>query len=70
MRYDREIFGNDSQLYRILRGITLLLPNLNHPNIAKLKDIKKTKKHLYIIIEYCNGGKLLNILNKYQEKNK
>lgn len=30
----------------------------NHPNIVKLYDIKKTEKHIYLVLEYCAGGDL------------
>ena len=42
------------------------LSTLNHKNIIKLIDIKKTKKHYYIIFEYCNGDSLKSCLEKYK----
>ena len=45
-----------------------ILHKLNHPNIAKFESVKKTKKHFYIVMEYCNGGELSKALEKYQEK--
>ena len=45
-----------------------ILHELNHPNIVKLVDVKKTKNHYYIIMEYCNGGELAGALEKYKEK--
>ena len=45
-----------------------ILNKLNHPNIAKFESVKKTKKHFYIVMEYCNGGELSKALEKYQEK--
>ena len=47
-----------------------ILKELNHPNIVKFEEIKKTKNHYYIIMEYCNGGELYKTLEKYKEKNK
>ena len=46
----------------------IILQNLNHPNIAKFVDVKKSKNHYYIIMEYCNGGELYEALEKYKEK--
>ena len=43
---------------RILKGI-------NHPNIVRLIDLKKTKTHVYIVTEFCNGGSLSECLRKY-----
>lgn len=48
----------------------MILKELNHPNIVKFEEIKKTKNHYYIIMEYCNGGELYKTLEKYKEKNK
>lgn len=31
---------------------------LDHKNIAKLYDVKKSNSNFYLIIEYCNGGSL------------
>ena len=45
-----------------------ILHKLNHPNIAKFESVKKTKKHFYIFMEYCNQGELSKSLEKYQEK--
>ena len=30
--------------------------------------MKKTRRHFYIVFEYCNGGNLSNILDKYQQE--
>jgi len=53
-----------------LKAEITILKNLDHPNIVKLKEVKKTKKHFYLVMEYCNGGELQSFLDKYQEKNK
>ena len=45
-----------------------ILRKLKHPNIIKLYDIKKTKKHFYLVTEYCNRGELKNALENYQLK--
>ena len=45
-----------------------ILEVLNHPNIAKFCSLKKTKKHYYLVMEYCNGGDLAEALEKYQKK--
>jgi serine/threonine protein kinase len=47
-----------------------LLSHLNHPNIVKLEDIKKTGQHYYIVMEYINGGGLSDCLKKYMAKYK
>ena len=46
-----------------------ILKMLNHPNIVKFIDLKRTSNHYYIMMEYCNGGELHKVLEKYMEKN-
>ena len=46
-----------------------ILNKIRHPNIVKLYEVKKTKKHMYLIMEYCNGGSLYNNLSEYVDKN-
>ena len=45
-----------------------ILKDINHPNIIKLIDIKEKQDFIYIITEYCNGGKLKQFLEKYSDK--
>lgn len=35
-----------------------ILLQLNHPNIIKLRDVKKTPNNWYLIFEYCELGDL------------
>ena len=60
---EKKIKNNINYEIKILRF-------LDHPNIVKIEDIKKTPNHLYIIMEYINGGNLSNCLKKYMKKNK
>ena len=41
---------------------------LEHPNIVKLEETKKSHNSYYIIMEYINGGGLSECLKKYIEK--
>ena len=45
------------------------LKEVNHKNIIKLYDVKVDYEYIYLIMEYCNGGTLLNALNDYKTKN-
>ena len=47
-----------------------ILKSLNHPNIVKLEEVKRTNNHYYIVMEYINGGGLSNCLKKYMERHK
>ena len=42
-----------------------ILKMVNHPNIVKFKDLKRTQNNYYLITEYVNGGSLLSNLKKY-----
>ena len=61
-----QIEGTDALKY--LTNEITILHKLDHPNIVKFDSIKKTKRHFYIVMEYCNGGELSKALEKYQEK--
>ena len=45
-----------------------ILQCFDHPNIVKIKDIKKAINHYNIFLEYINGGSLSKCLKKYMEK--
>jgi serine/threonine protein kinase len=66
--YDRESIEKSPDLFRYLKTEATILKNLNHPNIVKLKEVKKTKKHFYLVTELCNGGELSKALKQYKEK--
>ena len=65
--YDREEIDKSERMNN-LRNEIMILQYLNHPNIVKFQEVKKTKKHYYIIMEYCNGGELSKALEKYINK--
>ena len=39
-----------------------ILRNISSPNVIKLIDIQETQNNWYLIMEYCNGGDLEDIL--------
>jgi len=45
-----------------------ILKEIDHNNIVRIKDLKKTSHHYYIIMEYCNGGTLKENFRKYRHK--
>ena len=65
--YDRERIEN-TEAFKYLTNEINIMHNLNHPNIIKFIQVKKTKKHYYIVMEFCNGGELEKALEKYQLK--
>jgi serine/threonine protein kinase len=59
---------DQSEAKKYLENEIKILRYLNHPNIVKYKDLKKSKNHYFVIMEYCNGGELKKALQKYIEK--
>ena len=41
---------------------------LKHENIIRLKDMPKTKNHIYFVTEYCNGGRLGDFFRYYKQE--
>jgi serine/threonine protein kinase len=39
-----------------------IIGNIDSPHIVKIFDTIKSKRHFYIMLEYCNGGDLENLL--------
>ena len=66
-KFDRDVIEKGEAM-KYLKNEIIILQYLNHPNIAKFEEVKKTKKHFYIVMEYCNGGELSQALAKYKEK--
>ena len=49
---------------RITREIKIL-KKVRHPNVIQLYEIIETEKELYMIMEFCNGGELLDYIVKH-----
>lgn len=56
--------SNPSFLEKLKRELKLT-KNLKHSNIIKLHDLKRTKNHLYLMLEFCNGDNLDIFTTKY-----
>lgn len=67
-RIDRENIEKDNS-FQYFKNEFSILKSLNHPNIIKLIETVKTKKHYYTIKEYYNGGNLTTVIEKYAKKN-
>ena len=37
-----------------------MLVSLDHPNIIKLYELYEDLKYIYLVMEYCSGGDLLD----------
>ena len=65
--YIREDIEN-TEAKKYLENEIKILRFLDHPNIIKIKDVKKSKKHFFVVMECCNGGELSKALQKYTQK--
>ena len=63
-RLDRAFSEKPQNMKRLTNEIALL-KQIYHPNIVRLIELKKTKTHVYIVTEYCNGGSLSDCLRDY-----
>ena len=43
------------------------MQKIKHPNLVGLIELKKTKSHFYLVMEFCNGGDLTSCLKKYMQ---
>ena len=66
-QYERKQIVSNGYINNLNNSI-VIIQYFNHQNIIKIKETKNTNNHLYIIFEYCNGGNLSHILEKYQQK--
>ena len=65
-KMDRKIMDQPHISKYFKNEIAILRELKYHKNIVKLEDVKMTKKHYYLVMEYCNGGSLSDCLKKYQ----
>jgi len=62
-RLDKEKMSANSRI-RLNYEIDIL-KNLDHPNILRLYEVFETKKYIYLVTEYCQGGELFDeIINR------
>ena len=64
---DRAYSEKKENLNRLINEITVF-KKIQHPNVVSLVDLKQTKSHIYIVMEYCNGGSLTECLHKYMKQ--
>ena len=57
----------NSKTAELLGNEINFLKKINHPNIVRLIDLKRTLNHAYLVMELCNGGELFGCLKKYRE---
>ena len=67
-RIAKQTIYEEPYLKKYIENEILILKQINHPNIIKLYDIKVSSEYIYLVMEYANGGSLLNALNNYKIK--
>ena len=63
-KIDRSICEQPQFFNRFANEVNILM-RVNHPNIVKFIDIKRTQHNWYLVTEYINGGSLSSNLKKY-----
>lgn len=65
-RLDRAYSEKEENIKRLANEINIM-KKIHHPNLVSLIDLKKTKTHCYLVMEFCNGGDLTGCLRKYMQ---
>lgn len=59
-----EKFQLKQELIERLKNEVLLVLNLKNDNIVEYKDFLEDSENFYLVLEYCNGGDLSNLIKK------
>ena len=65
-RLDRAYSEREENINRFSNEIRVM-QKIKHPNLVGLIELKKTKSHFYLVMEFCNGGDLTSCLKKYMQ---
>lgn len=61
---------NDVDDERAIRAEIRILNTLDHPNIVKYYEEYENDKYMYLVMEYCEGGDMYDIIAQLQKENK
>lgn len=39
-----------------------ILQSIEHPNVMRLHEVQTTERHVYLVLEYCPGGDLMQVI--------
>ncbi|XP_071819296.1 uncharacterized protein [Apostichopus japonicus] len=59
---DKKVARADFYIHKNLRREAAILQQLRHPNIVSLLEVLETDNNLYLVLEICNGGPLLDLI--------
>ena len=60
-----EMISQEQLFKENIKNEIMILNQIKHPNIVELYEVKVKKDYVYLIMEYCNGGSLLEVLSNY-----
>ena len=41
-----------------------ILQSIQHPNVMRLHEVQATERHVYLMLEYCPGGDLMQVIRQ------
>ena len=56
-------FDDEDNELEVINEINILM-KMDHPNIVKIFEFYNSPDHYYLITEYCEGGRLFDLINK------
>ena len=59
-----------NEKFNLLATEVEILEKLDHPNIVKLLEVKKTANNTYLVFEYCSNGDLKHYLKENFKQSK
>ncbi|KAL4509455.1 hypothetical protein ABPG73_022671 [Tetrahymena malaccensis] len=61
-------FQNDLIVLKNLKREIEIMQDLKHENIVQLLNFTQTASNVYIILEFCDGGDILSLMKKNEDK--
>ena len=58
----------DQDNEKAIRDEIKILNTLDHPNIIKYYEEYENDKYIYLVMEFCNGGDLFDMIEKMQDE--
>lgn len=61
-----DLYSDESVMDQLKKELKLLY-SIDHKNIIRIIGVEKTINNIYLILEHCNGGSLLDFLTNYKK---
>ena len=58
----RDKIEKDERLLKNVQREISIMKTLDHPSLIKLIEVQETKKHIYLILEFCNSGDIYQFI--------